>query len=103
MYNFIKSSVAKKIVDCAAALAGATFIVCFFWSSSYYYGNYPSQPNQQAGRFYPLNNHGYVTYLTYYEHRQREVIFDCEMYVFMVGSVLVVIRKKIKEYERGAC
>ena len=102
MFSSIKLPVARRIVDFAAVLALATFMICFFWRVSYYSGNYPSQPNQQAGRVYPLNNHGYITYLTYQEHRQREILFDAEMYAFTVCSALVLLKKKLRDSDRGA-
>ncbi|PYJ66565.1 MAG: hypothetical protein DME76_16660 [Verrucomicrobia bacterium] len=39
--------------------------ICFGEAISFYYTpNLPTTPQPQIGRIYPLNNHGWVTYLT---------------------------------------
>lgn len=39
--------------------------ICFGQALSFYYRpNLPTTPQPQIGRIYPLNNHGWITYLT---------------------------------------
>jgi len=49
---------------------GASF-VSFFFGISFYYRDLPNRPRPELGRIYPLNNHGYLLYLTRQEHLQQ--------------------------------
>src|SRR5438132_4015416 len=47
---------------------GASF-ASFFFGISFYYRDLPNRPRPELGRIYPLNNHGYLLYLTRQEHQ----------------------------------
>jgi hypothetical protein len=51
---------------------GATLFVlalgCLAGSMSFYFMRFPDQPDSATGRVFPLNNHGYITFLTRIEH-----------------------------------
>jgi hypothetical protein len=49
--------------------------ISFFSAVSYVYVDAPNKPDQLTGHIYPLNNHGYVTYLTRREDRTRKGLF----------------------------
>src|SRR5271168_1868573 len=44
----------------------------FFWLTRYYFGICPTEPDNQIGVIYPLNEHGRVVYLSLAQHRNLQ-------------------------------
>ncbi len=62
-------------------------VLAFAFGISFYYRDLPSKPQPEAGRIYPLNNHGYYTYMTKREEVQQEI----SEFVFGVLFVLAIL------------
>jgi len=52
---------AAKVIE---IICVAAFFASFFFSISFYYRDLPNRPQPEHGRTYPINNHGYLLYLT---------------------------------------
>jgi hypothetical protein len=52
---------AAKVIG-IICVAGA--FATFFFGISFYYRGFPSRPQPELGRTYPINNHGFPLYLT---------------------------------------
>jgi len=55
----------------------------FFFGISFYYRAFPSRPQPELGRTYPINNHGFPLYLTKQEELEQT-------WSFALAAVLAV-------------
>ena len=79
---------AAKIVA-MSCVVGA--LVCFFFGVSFYYRDLPSHPQPELGRLYPLNNHGFVMYMTKQEKTQQQTAFIAFGVLAAVAVVLELL------------
>lgn len=64
-------------------------LILFF----YLQGNSPRIPNISTFQIYPLNNHGYIFYVTKIQSLVQDILFDA-FFLFAVGSAILEIRWK---------
>src|SRR5438132_12394395 len=61
------------------------YTICFAEALSFYYkSDLPSTPQPQLGRIYPLNNHGWITYLTKEESYMRNFLSAMGLLFFIL-------------------
>jgi hypothetical protein len=68
-------------------LVAASF-TCFGFGLSFYFGKFPATPQPAQGRIYPLNNHGYITYLTKHDTITQEVSFVLFGVLFATAALI---------------
>ena len=91
----------KKVLVIAMATIGicsfvAKLLLFFYWNE-----HAPTTPNLANGQVYPLNNHGYVFYVTSAQHYLQDGL----LYMFMIfafGAAILNIRWKVirNQYEK---
>ena len=68
-------------------------VISFGWSVSFAFRKFPTTPQPDIGRIYPLNNHGWFTYLTrreWLEHNISFFLFFIFMGVFLTIGFLII-------------
>jgi hypothetical protein len=66
----------KKFWKCLLiALMAAAFGLFSITLSMYWWPGIPSSPRPAEGRVYPLNNHGYYTYMNKSEYRLQQIFW----------------------------
>ncbi|HXP46132.1 MAG TPA: hypothetical protein VN810_02585 [Terriglobales bacterium] len=81
----------KKAPKIVVIICGIGFFVSFGFGISFYYRDLPNKPQPELGRIYPLNNHGFLLYMT----RQEELQQD---WSFVVAGVLGVLAAIIDQF-----
>jgi hypothetical protein len=76
---------AAKVIE---IICVAAFFASFVLSISFYYRDLPNRPQPEHGRTYPINNHGYLLYLTKEEHLQQIWSFALFVGLFAVAAVI---------------
>jgi hypothetical protein len=51
------------------------FFATFFFGISFYYRGFPGRPQPALGRTHPINNHGFLLYLTKQEEFEQRLSF----------------------------
>ncbi len=79
---------AFKIIGMTCAIAA---LACFGFGVSFYYRGLPDKPQPAMGRIYPLNTHGFITYMTQREQSQQRNAFITFGILFAVAVTLDLI------------
>jgi len=67
-------------------------LACFLGTISFYYlPGVPTAPNPATGNVYPINNHGYVTYLN---HRQWVIRNALTTAGVILGATFLILLSK---------
>jgi len=74
-----------KIVSTACVIVA---VATFAWGMSFYYLDLPTTPDSDSGRVYPLNNHGYITFMTHKQFLAHEICIDVFMLPFVVAVLI---------------
>ena len=69
-------------------------ISLFAASLSYYFRDFPRQPDLATGRVYPLQNHYHVTYLTRSEWLSQYAFAGAAFIVLALGLILHYLRHR---------
>ena len=81
----------KKIIGKSLMIVGLlSFILqllLFFYLMEYA----PTKPNSASGEIYPLNNHGYIFYVT----KSQSILQDALFYTFFVFIIAALILKQL--------
>ena len=76
---------AARVVSIVCVVASITL---FAYGMAFYYRDFPNKPQPELGRIYPLNNHGYFTFLTRREHLEREISIDTFLIPFGIAVLI---------------
>jgi hypothetical protein len=75
-------------------VAKTIFVVCvvgsfasFFFGISFYYRDFPSRPQPDLGRTHPINNHGFLLYLTTQEEFEQTLSFVLAGVCFVSAAI----------------
>lgn len=79
----MKNSATKALV----IICGIVGFAAFAFAISFYYRDLPNTPQPDLGRIYPLNNHGYLLYMTHGEQVQQQASFAIFALLFVVVAV----------------
>lgn len=64
------------------------FFASLFFSISFYYRGFPSRPQPELGRIYPINNHGFPLYLTKREDFEQTLASVLAVVLFAAAGIL---------------
>jgi hypothetical protein len=76
----------KKAAQAVIIISTVVMFAAFAFGISFYYRCLPHAPEPESGRIFPLNNHGYVLYMTHREQVQQEVSFVIFGVLFVVAA-----------------
>ncbi len=74
-----------KLVSIVCVVAA---VVTFALGISFYYLNLPPYADPDVGRVYPLNNHGYITFMTYKQYLVHEICSSLFMLPFVIAVLI---------------
>jgi hypothetical protein len=77
----------KKAAKTLIVASVVTMFAAFTLGISFYYRGLPHTPQPEVGRIYPLNNHGYLLYMTHQEKVQQETSFVVFGVLFVVAAL----------------
>ncbi len=63
-------------------------VAMFLYGMSFYYIHLPSTPAPEIGRIYPLNNHGYYTFMTHREYLEHEISTNLCILPFVIAVLI---------------
>ena len=73
-----------------AATLGVIYLAFFLVDfSMYWWPDMPTSPVPAEGRIYPLNNHGYHTYMNEWEHQLDETIWLIGPFLFLCLFLII--------------
>jgi hypothetical protein len=78
----------KRTAKAISIVCVVAAVLSFAWGMSFYYLDLPTTPDQELGRIYPLNNHGYITFMTHKQYLVREVCIDAFMLPFVIAVLI---------------
>lgn len=78
----------KKTAKVAGIICVAGFFAALFFGISFYYRGFPSQPQPELGRTYPINNHGFPLYLTQKEDFEQTLASVLAVLLFAAAAIL---------------
>ncbi len=87
----------KKIAKIVGVICVICSVAAFVFALSFYYRHLPNKPEPELGRIYPLNNHGYYTYMTGGEQLQQQV---SEFLSIVLFALAVLINHFIDPFDR---
>jgi len=79
----MKNSAKVALVVCIVG-----FFASFFFGISFYYRDFPSKPQPELGRTHPINNHGFLLYLSKQEEIEQTSSFVLAV-AFAVSAAII--------------
>jgi hypothetical protein len=83
----------KKIMVIGLMSIGVTCFVLYLTLFHYYMGISPQRPSMEYGQLYPLNNHGYIFYVTKNQALWQDILWYT-FFVFALGGGLLEVKWK---------
>lgn len=90
----------KKVGKVLVILFGVAFFLSFALSLSFYYRGLPHNPQPEIGRIYPLNNHGYLLYMTRQEDIEQRVCAYAGLGLFVLMLIVNHLFQPFEQHER---
>jgi hypothetical protein len=81
----------KRGAKIALKLCVVTMLTSFVFGISFYFRAFPDHPRPEIGRTYPINNHGFLLYLTKQERVEQVISFA----LFAVASLIGVLMDRL--------
>jgi len=81
----IVNKAAAKVISVVCVAAS---VATFAYGMSFYYLGLPTTPDPEIGRIYPLNNHGYYTFMTRRQYLEHEICIDIFMLPFVIAILI---------------
>jgi hypothetical protein len=85
-------------------LTRVVFLICvvgsfasFFFGISLYYRDFPNKPQPELGRTHPINNHGFLMYLTHREESEQTLSF---VLAGVLAVFLVIVDRLVDPFDR---
>jgi hypothetical protein len=78
----------KKATKAVVIVCGILYCAAFAFGISLYYRSLPHSPQPELGRIYPLNNHGYLLFMTRSEQIQQEAAFVISGALFVILAAI---------------
>jgi hypothetical protein len=78
----------KNLTKAVVVICWIFYCAAFAFGISFYYRGLPHIPQPELGRIYPLNNHGYLLFMTHSEQMQQEVSFVISGLLFVVAAAI---------------
>jgi hypothetical protein len=79
-------------MKCTAKVIGILCVIGFFaslfFAISFYYPDLPHKPEPELGRIYPINNHGFLLYLTKQEDFEQTLASVIAVVLFAAAAIL---------------
>jgi hypothetical protein len=88
----------KKVARVVEIVCVVGLALAFGFGISFYYRDLPDKPQPELGRIYPLNNHGYYTYMTKRETVEQEA---SEVAFTVLFVLAIIIDQFIDPFDRG--
>lgn len=78
----------KNVAKVISTICVVGLFATFFFGISFYYRDFPSRPQPELGRTHPINNHGFLLYLTKQEEFEQTLSFVLAG-VFAVSAAII--------------
>ncbi len=82
------------VIETVSAVSALGVFLYYMFLGEQFTHTRPREANPSTGRIYPLNNHGYVVYLTNSEQHRLHILVWTAAFSFLIAVLIGVFIKK---------